>query len=87
MTLEHELRSPCSGVPELYAPILGSGQDPVRVGGQSDGEDKVPVTFERPDALATPATTTASGGAKLPHLDGSVQTTAHQLLASWRESN
>ena len=39
--LQHELRVPRAGVPELHAAVLGAREDPLRVGGQGDAEDKV----------------------------------------------
>lgn len=41
VTLQHELRVARPRVPELHAAILGSGEHPVSVGGESDGENEV----------------------------------------------
>lgn len=41
MTLQHELRIACSGIPELNAAVLGPGEYPVSIWGESDGENKV----------------------------------------------
>lgn len=76
MTLEHELRRARAGIPELDAAILGSRQDPVGVGGESDGQDEVAMTLERLDALSSligDHAASAAGVAELPHLDGAVQ--------------
>lgn len=41
MALEHELRGARLGVPELDAAVLGAGENPCAVGGESNGEDEV----------------------------------------------
>jgi hypothetical protein len=41
VALQHELRVARSRVPELHAAILGSGEHPISVWGESDREDEV----------------------------------------------
>lgn len=84
MSLEHKLRITRPGVPELNRPILGSGQDPVSIGGESDGEDKVLVAFEGTDATAAACAGSgheAASGRELPHLDGAVERAGDEVLA------
>lgn len=88
MSLKHQLRSSRPGIPELDAAVLGSGQDPVGVGGQGNGQDKVSVAFKCLDTLALGARALrAAGRAQLPHLNRSIQTAADQVFAVGRESD
>lgn len=75
MALKHELCSASTGIPELHAAILRAGEHPVSIGCQGDRENKIPVAFERFNALATLGlyTGTATWASQFPHLDGSVQ--------------
>lgn len=41
MALQHELRNARVWVPELYAAVLGAGENPVAVGGECDAEHEV----------------------------------------------
>lgn len=41
VTLEHDLGVAGPGVPELDTAVLGTGHDPLGIGGQSDTEDEV----------------------------------------------
>lgn len=75
MALEHQLRVAGARVPELHAAVLGSRQNPVGIGRQSNRQNKVAVTLKRLDALAAlgGGIGAAAGGAELPHLDGPVE--------------
>lgn len=89
MSLQHELRCACPGIPELHAAILGSRQHPVRVRGERNRENKVTVALKRLDALATLRARLVSltRGAELPHLDSPVETARDEILAVGRESD
>jgi hypothetical protein len=41
VALQHELRVPGAGVPELHAAVLGAREDPLGVGGERDAEDEI----------------------------------------------
>ena len=41
VTLQHKLCVTRPGVPELDTTVLGTGQDPLGIGGESDGEDEI----------------------------------------------
>jgi hypothetical protein len=41
VALQHELSVASSGIPKLNTAVFGSGEDPVSVGREGDGEDKV----------------------------------------------
>lgn len=41
MALEHELGVPSAGIPELDAPILRTGENPLSVRGKSNTENKI----------------------------------------------
>jgi hypothetical protein len=41
VALQHELRDTSVRVPELHATIFGTAENPVAVGGESDGENEV----------------------------------------------
>lgn len=87
MALEHELGRASAGIPELHAAVLGTGENPVGVGGERNGEDKVAVTLKRLDTLASLGLRvgTVARSVELPHLDGSVQRTGDKILSVWRE--
>lgn len=89
MTLQHDLRRTRARVPEVHAAVLGARQNPLRIGRQRDGEDKVAVALEGLDAFASlrRLRTIPSGPAELPHLDSAVQTAADKLLAVGREGD
>lgn len=89
MALKHELSRAGAGIPELHAAVLGTGEHPVGIGGECNGEDKVAMTLKRLDALATLGLSvgTAARAGKLPHLDGSVQRTRDEVLAVGRKGH
>lgn len=41
VSLEHELCVAGTGIPELDTAVLGTGEDPLRVGGQCNAEDEI----------------------------------------------
>lgn len=41
VTLQHKLGVARPGIPELDTAVLGTGQDPLGIGGESDGEDEI----------------------------------------------
>jgi hypothetical protein len=43
VALQHELRVASPGIPELDATVLGTGEDPVSIRGERNGENKVLV--------------------------------------------
>lgn len=88
MSLEHQLGSSSAGIPELNTTVLGSGEDPVRIGRERNREDKVSVTLEGLDTLAALGSWVGTiSCAELPHLDGSIQAATDKFFAARRESD
>lgn len=89
MALQHELRSACAGVPKLYSTVLRAGKHPVGIRSKSHRQDKVPVTLECLDTLATlrAGLVALSRSAELPHLDRPVKTAGNKIFTAWGERN
>lgn len=91
MPLQHQLGVTRRRIPELYAPILGARHDPMSMGRERNAKHEILVPLERHQTL--PGSCTAIHAVvhawvvKPPHTDSLVQTTRHQLLAAWAESN
>lgn len=85
MPLQHQLRGACPGVPELHAPILRPGHNPLVVRRERDREHEVLVALERLDAPAALGRVgrghDAAGRVELPHLDRLVETATDEVLA------
>lgn len=52
MSLQHQLRVPSIGIPELYAAVFASAHDPVTIGRQCNTEHEILVAFEGTDAFS-----------------------------------
>lgn len=56
MALQHQLSNTSVGIPELHAAVLGTTENPVAVGGESDTEDEIlhhQLVSERPHSFKT----------------------------------
>lgn len=91
MALEHELSLAGSRVPELHTTVLATGHDPLAIRSESDTEDKVLVSLEGLDALATlrldTSTVVEASVVELPHLDSLVKRAGNKVATIGRERN
>lgn len=83
MTLQHELRDTCMGIPELHTTVFGTRQHPVAVWCKSNTENKVLVTLKCADALATGRVSghEACRCSQFPHLDSLVERSRDESTA------
>jgi len=86
VALQHQLCTACKWIPELHTAVLGAGQHPAAVNGESDAEDKVFVSLESSDTLSASRSWTrhiSRGWVEFPHLDGLVESFGSFRFASF----
>lgn len=87
MTLQHQLRLPSLGIPELHSPVLTTGHHPIAMRCEGYREHEVLMTLKGPNTLSALRATLRGHIVKLPHADGLVQRAGNKIVPIRRESN
>jgi hypothetical protein len=86
MTLQHQLRMPRLGIPELHPAILTSRHNPRTIRRQSNTQHEIFMPLKSPDTLPT-TRAAAVMIIELPHANRLVQTTGNKMRSAWGESD